>query len=146
MDETTRPLSPDGLRYLLTEAPHPVGEARALSVLGVDRSTLSRWLSGRSKVPHAAALVLRQLAEGIPPGGTDAWRGFSWDGDALVTPGGDRLTARQLEGLHWQRQYTKALQREVDALRAEIDALRRLGETANDATARPPRPVSASGA
>lgn len=136
---SSRPLSPDGLRALLHDGPAPVGESRALAVLRINRTTLGRWLAGTVKVPHAAALVLRQLAEGIPPEGTDAWRGFRWDGDALVTPTGERLTARELDGLHWQRQYTRALQREVDALRAEIDALRRLGGAANDATVRPPR-------
>lgn len=138
------PLSPEGLRYLLHDAPHPVGEARALALLGINRTTLGRWLAGQVKVPQAAALVLRQVAEGIPPGGSDDWRGFRFDWDALVTPTGERLTARQLDGLHWERQYRKALEREVDALRAEIDGLRRLGGSANDATARPPRSVNAS--
>jgi hypothetical protein len=135
------PLSPDGLRYLLHEAPHPVGEARALALLQINRTTLGRWLSGAVKVPHSAALVLRQVAEGIPPGGTDAWRGFGWDGDALVTPTGDRLTARQLDGLHWQRQYTNALARRVAELEGVVESLRRVGGSANDAIV---SPVSAS--
>lgn len=137
-------LSPDALLYLLHDAPHPVGEARALSLLGINRTTLGRWLAGTVKVPHAAALVLRQVAEGVPPGCTDAWRGFTWDGDALVTPSGERLTAREIDGLHWQRQYTRSLEREVSRLRAEIDTLRRLGGAANDATARPPVTASSS--
>jgi hypothetical protein len=138
------PLSPDGLRWLLHEAPFPIGEGRALAVLQINRTTLGRWLAGSVKVPHAAALVLRQMAEGIPPGGSDDWRGFQWDGDALVTPTGERLTARQLDGLHWERQYRKALEREVNALRAELDGLRRLGGSANDATVRPPLGISVS--
>lgn len=137
-------LSPEGLRVLLHEGPRPVGEARALAVLRVNRTTLGRWLSGQVKVPHAAALVLRHMAEGIPPEGTEAWRGFAWEGDALVTPSGERLTARQLDGLHWTRQYTRALEREVAALQADIEALRRLGGAANDATVRPPRPVTSA--
>lgn len=133
-----RPLSPDALRALLHDGPFPVGESRALAVLRINRTTLGRWLAGSVKVPHAAALVLRQMAEGIPPEGTEAWRGFQWRGDALVTPTGDTLTARQLDGLHWQRQYLQALEREVSALRAEVDTLRRVGGSANDATVRPP--------
>ena len=132
------PLSPDGLRYLLHEAPRPVGEARALAVLQINRTTLGRWLAGTVKVPHSAALVLRQLAEGLPPGGSDAWRGFGWDGDALVTPTGERLTAREIDGLHWQRQYTRALERRVSELERVADQLRRLGGSANDALLTPP--------
>lgn len=132
-----RPLSPDGLRYLLHEGPFPVGEIRALAVLQVNRTTLGRWLAGTVKVPHAAALVLRQMAEGIPPEGTDAWRGFAWDGDALVTPTGERLTARELDGLHWQRQYTNALARRVAELEGVIESLRRVGGSANDAVVTP---------
>lgn len=142
-DPTTkaRPLSPDGLRYLLHEGPFPVGESRALAVLQINRTTLGRWLAGTVKVPHSAALVLRQLGEGIPPGGTDAWRGFAWDGDALVTPTGERLTPRELDGLHWQRQYTNALKRRVAELEGVVESLRRVGGSANDAIV---SPVSAS--
>lgn len=136
------PLSPDSLRYLLHDAPHPVGEARALALLGINRTTLGRWLAGTVKVPHSAALVLRQVAEGIPPGGTDAWRGFGWDGDALVTPTGERLTARQLDGLHWERQHKAALVRRVAELEAIIESLRRVGGSANDAIV---SPVSVAG-
>lgn len=136
------PLSPDGLRWLLHEAPNPVGEGRALELLQVNRTTLGRWLSGQVKVPHAAALVLRQVAEGVPPGCSDDWQGFSWDGDALVTPTGERLTARQLDGLHWQRQYTNALVRRVAELEGVVESLRRLGGSSNDAVVTPPRVTS----
>lgn len=140
-----RSLSPDALRYLLHEAPFPVGEARALAVLQVNRTTLGRWLAGTVKVPHSAALVLRQMAEGIPPEGTDAWRGFAWHGDALVTPTGERLTARELDGLHWTRQHTKALARRVAELESVVESLRRMGGSANDAVVTPvARPAIAS--
>lgn len=132
------PLSPDALRHLLHEGPRPVGEARALALLQINRTTLGRWLSGQVKVPHAAALVLRQVAEGIPPEGTDAWRGFTWDGDALVTPTGERLTPHELDGLHWTRQHTKALARRVAELEGMIDQLRRVGGSANDAVVTAP--------
>ncbi len=138
------PLSPDGLRYLLHEAPHPVGEARALALLQVNRTTLGRWLSGQVKVPHAARLVLRQVAEGVPPDCTDAWRGFTWVNDAVLTPTGERLTAREIDGLHWQRQYTRSLERRVSELETTIESLRRVGGSANDAIVSPPA-VSAGG-
>ena len=138
-----RSLSPDALRYLLHEAPFSVGEARALAVLHVNRTTLGRWLAGTVKVPHSAALVLRQMAEGIPPEGTDAWRGFAWHGDALVTPTGERLTARELDGLHWTRQYTKALARRVAELEGIVNQLRRVGGSANDAVMDAVRPATA---
>ena len=137
------PLSPDSLRWLLHEGPFPVGEARALAVLRINRTTLGRWLAGTVKVPHSAALVLRQLAEGIPPGGTDDWRGFAWDGDALVTPTGERLTPRELDGLHWQRQYTKSLARRVAELEGIVNQLRRVGGSANDAVMDAVRPATA---
>ena len=57
-----RPLSPDGLRYLLHEGPFPVGESRALSVLQVNRTTLGRWLAGTVKVPHAASLLQHDVS------------------------------------------------------------------------------------
>lgn len=141
----TRPLSPDGLRYLLHEGPFPVGESRALAALQINRTTLGRWLAGQVKVPHSAALVLRQLAEGIPPGGSDHWRGFRFDGNDVVTPAGDRIAARRLESLSWvegmRAGQIAALEREIADLRGQLESLRRVGGAANDdlGTAPPPR-------
>lgn len=132
------PLSPDGLRWLLFDGPFYVGESRALDVLQVNRTTLGRWLSGVSVVPRAAALVLRQLAEGIPPGGSDHWHGFRFEGDALVTPAGERYAARRIESLPLVFAQVAALQREISRLHGVIDGLRRVGGSANDATAMPP--------
>lgn len=144
--EAPRPLSPDGLRYLLHDAPHAVGEGRALALLGVNRTTLARWLSGAVKVPHAAALVLRQVAEGIPPGGSDVWRGFRFDGDFLVTASGHRLHANRLEKLEWldgmRAGQVAALEREIAALRGQVESLRRVGGSANDAVGTPPPRVT----
>lgn len=137
------PLSPDSLRWLLHDGPFPVGEARALTVLQINRTTLGRWLAGTVKVPHAAALVLRQLAEGIPPGGSDHWQGFRFEGGELVTPAGEYVAARRIEGLTWQDQYIESLKRRVAELEGVIDGLRRLGGSANDAVSTPPR-VNAS--
>lgn len=136
-------LSPDELRWLLHEGPFPVGESRALAVLHVNRTTLGRWLSGQVKVPHSAALVLRQLAQGIPPGGSEHWQGFQWDGDELVTPAGDRVAARRIEGLTWQDQYIEALKRRVTELEGIVNQLRRVGGSANDAVMDAVRPAIA---
>lgn len=145
MSETSR-TSPDTLRYWLYEAPFPVGEARAVAVLGVNRTTLHRWLSGAVRVPHAAALVLRQMAEGIPVGGSDHWRGFQFAGDDLVTPTGERISARHLEKWSWVEGMRKgqiaALERELAALRGQVESLRRIGGSANDAVATPPPRVT----
>lgn len=133
------PLSPEALRYLLHESPFPVGEARALEVLHINRTTLGRWLAGTVKVPHSARLILEQMATGIPPGGSDHWQGFRWEGDELVTPAGDRVAARRIEGLTWQDQYIESLKRRVAELEGVVESLSRLGGSANDAIAAPPR-------
>lgn len=131
-DTPAPPLSPDELRWMLHEAPTPVG-SRALRVLQIDRSTLSRWLTGASVVPHSAALVLRQLAEGIPPNGSDHWRGFRFDREALITPAGERVPARRIESLGMVYAQVDALQRHVKHLEGVIESLRRVGDSANDA-------------
>lgn len=137
-----RPLPPDGLRYLLFEGPFPVGESRALALLQINRTTLGRWLAGQVKVPHSAALVLRQVAEGIPPEGSDHWRGFRFQGNDLVTPAGDHIAARRLESLLWvegmRAGQIAALEREIAELRGQVESLRRVGGSANDAIAAPP--------
>lgn len=138
------PLSPEALRYLLHDGPFPVGEARALEVLQINRTTLGRWLAGTVKVPHSARLVLEQMAEGIPLGGSARWRGFRFDGDELVTPTGERLHAGRLEKWEWlegmRTAQIAAMEKEVAALRGQLESLRRLGGSANDAIATEPPP------
>lgn len=136
------PLSPDSLRWLLHDGPFPVGESRALTVLQINRTTLGRWLAGTVKVPHSAALVLRQLAEGIPPGGSDHWQGFRFEGNELVTPAGEYVAARRIESLSWQAQYIESLKRRVAELETMVDGLRRLGGSANDAVMDAVRPAT----
>ena len=126
------PLSPDELRWLLHDGPFPVGESRALAVLQINRTTLGRWLSGQVKVPHSARLVLQQLAQGIPPGGSSHWQGFQFVGDELVTPAGERVAARRIESLTWQTQHVEALKRRVAELETVVTQLSRLGGAAND--------------
>lgn len=127
------PCSPSELRYLLHDGPVYVGEARALDVLQVNRTTLSRWLSGATQVPHAAVVVLRAMAEGIPPGAGADWRGFRWSGNSLFTPAGREVSAREIEGLQYVHAHADALARRVVELQAIIDSLRRIGDSANDA-------------
>jgi hypothetical protein len=138
-------LSPTALFQLLHDGPFHVGEARALRTLQINRTTLGRWLSGQVKVPHSAALVLRQLAEGIPPGGSTHWTGFQWDGNDLITPAGERVAARRIEQLVWQDQHVAALKRRVAELENVVEQLRRL-DSANDAVMdavyRPTGPLS----
>lgn len=142
------PLSPSELSWMLHDAPFPVGESRALAVLQINRTTLGRWLSGSVKVPHAARLVLRQLAEGIPPNGSNHWRGFRFDGNELITPTGERLSARRLEKWSWLEEMRTgqiaAQERELAALRGQVESLRRVGGSANDAVSTAP-PVNVAG-
>ena len=143
-----RHIGPDTLRYWLHEAPFPVGEARALSLLGVNRTTLGRWLAGTVKVPHSAALVLRTLAEGIPFEGGDHWQGFRFDGNEMVTPTGERVSARRLEKWGWlegmRAGQIAALESQVADLQAQLASVGRLAGSANDAVMDAGRPATGS--
>lgn len=128
------PTSPDELRRLALEAVGAVGEVRSRELLGVHRTTFRRWLSGESRVPESAALVLRLLADGLHPGASDEWRGFRFAGDALVLPDGRRYTARELQGLHYLQAALDAAQRKSQALEMAVVELTRKIEwgSAND--------------
>lgn len=142
-----RHIGPDSLRYWLHEAPFAVGESRALTLLGVNRTTLGRWLSGQVKVPQAAALVLRQVAEGIPFEGGEHWRGFRFEGNEMVTPTGERVSARRLEKWGWlegmRAAQIAALERQVADLQAQLASVGRLAGSANDAVMGAGRPATA---
>lgn len=113
-----------------------LGEARAIALAGVHRTTLARWQSGDVQIPAAAYAVLRFHVDGVPPGCRDAWRGFSWHGDSLTCPDGrTTVTAQEIAGLHYQRAHIAALERKCAALEAQLAAMaRRLGTdgAAND--------------
>lgn len=131
-DTPPAPCSPSELHYLIFDGPNYVGEARALEILQVNRTTLGRWLQGKTQVPHAAAVVLRFYAEGVPPACGEDWRGFRWSGNSLYTPAGREVSARELEGLQYVHAHADALARRVRELQAVIASLQRLGGAAND--------------
>lgn len=110
-----------------------IGHGRAVDALQVDRATLHRWMTGKAVPPHSAALVLRFMAEGVPPGLSDDWRGFQWRAGSVVTPTGVELSARDLEGWTWHLQRVELLETQLREARAKLAAVRALPGSANDA-------------
>lgn len=131
------PPGPDDVRRLVDA----LGEARALDLAGVHRTTLARWASGEIQIPAPVFAVLRFHVDGVPPGCGDAWRGFSWLSDALICPDGrTRVTAREIEGLHYQRAAIEAQSRRIAELESLVVSLaRQIGTAgaANDAFSNP---------
>lgn len=113
-----------------------VGEARAIELCGIHRTTLGRWLDGSVQIPKADYAVLLFHADGVPPGCGDHWRGFHWSGNALTCPDGrTTLAARELEGWQYKIAHIEALQRRVATLDGQlVEMARRLGTdgAAND--------------
>lgn len=143
------PPNADEARELCDHAVKVVGEDRALSILGVHRTTLMRWRTGRTRIPHAALALLRIWREGRLPGMGEDWRGFSFFGDKLYTPAGVGYTAREIEGWHWAEQHCESVRRrneQLEKIIGDLSAkLQTLGGAANDIAlgrpdAPPPRP------
>lgn len=126
------PPGPEDVRRVVDQ----IGEARAIELCGIHRTTLGRWLDGSVQIPPADWAVLLFHADGVPPGCGDHWRGFQWSGNALTCPDGKTtLTARELEGWQYQAALIDALKRRVAALEGQIvEMARRLGTdgAAND--------------
>lgn len=140
--------TPDEARELIDHAVKVVGETHALDILGVHRTTLMRWRTGKVRIPHAALALLRIWREGRLPGMGEDWRGFSFFGDKLYTPAGVGYTARDIDGWHWQQQHCEATNRrneQLEALVRDLSAkLQSISGSANDrafsdATNPPPR-------
>jgi hypothetical protein len=131
------PAAPDDVSRVVAQ----IGEAAALELCGVHRTTLARWLSGAVQIPRADWCVLRFAADGVPPGCGEAWRGFQWLADAVICPDGKtRVTAREIEGLHYQRAAIDAQARRIAQLEAMvIDLARQIGTAgaANDGYTHP---------
>lgn len=148
-----QPASADEARELCDHAVKVVGEQQALTILGVHRTTLMRWRTGQTRIPHAALALLRIWREGRLPGMGEDWRGFSFFGDKLYTPAGVGYTAREIEGWHWQQQHCESAQRRNDQLEKLVrdlsDKLQAVSGGANDRAffdptnpARPPKRVA----
>lgn len=100
----------------------------------VDRSTASRWKSGRARVPGAALALVRQHFEGElgPRAGPD-WRGARFGHDGLLyLPDMRRgFSAADLRQLHWllQSQEWRTAKRLVNERELEAARVAARGST-----------------
>lgn len=125
------PTAPDDVARMVDQ----IGTRKALQALGVHRSTLARWLAGRSVIPRPAWLLLVLLAEGRLPGMGDDWRDFRFVGDRLCLVGTRTgYTAREIAGWPYQEAHAAALARRIVQLEKEKAHLLRVGhfDAAND--------------
>lgn len=125
------PAAPECIALVIDQ----VGLLNALRTLGVHRSTVARWLSGKSVIPKASWLLLVLMAEGRLPGMSEDWRDFRFVGDTLYQIG-TRIsyTAREIAGWPYQIQHAQALARRIVQLEKEKAHLLQVGyfEAAND--------------
>ncbi|MCL4315630.1 MAG: hypothetical protein M1527_01990 [Gammaproteobacteria bacterium] len=104
-------------------------DAEILDLTGVNRSTLSRWRRGLSRIPRAAARLLTLYATGDAEALLGrAWRGWRFGRDGLLYhPCWRRgFTSGELAGLFWRCQQVAGLEREVERLTAERDRWERI--------------------
>lgn len=108
--------SPDEFSNLVAGLPEPE------KLLGVDRVTLARWRNGASRIPFAAAQLLRLLAGELPRhfGEWHGWR-FLADGFAYPPGWGEGVHRADIVDLWTIRK--KAFM--VDALSMEVERLQR---------------------
>lgn len=112
-----------------------IGPRHVIETLGIHRSTLARWLSGDTVIPRPCWLLLILMSEGRLPGMSEDWRDFRFAGDALCQIGTrTSYTAREIAGWPYQIEHTRALERQIAALRKENAHLLKVGnfEAAND--------------
>lgn len=126
------PTNPEVIAQVIDQ----VGTTTVLQVLGVHRSTVARWLAGRSVIPRASWLILVLLAEGRLPGMSSDWRDFRFVGDRLHLVGTNvSYSAREIAGWQYQTAHAASLARSLEASQAKIAYLLRIGqfEAQNDA-------------
>lgn len=125
------PTSPEDIAQLIDR----IGTHQVLRVLGVHRSTVARWLAGRSVIPRPSWLLLVLMADGRLPGMSEDWRDFRFVGDRLCLVGTSvSYSAREIAGWQYQTAHARALTRQIEALRKENAHLLSIGhfDAAND--------------
>jgi len=125
------PTNPETIAQMIDQ----IGIKKVLSVLGVHRCTVARWLSGHSVAPRPCVLLLVLMAEGRLPGMSEDWRDFRFVGDTLHQIG-TRMsyTAREIAGWHYQIAHARALADRIEELKKQNAHLLRVGDfqAAND--------------
>lgn len=87
--------------------------------LNVHRTTVTRWLEGKVKIPGHQHQVIRMLL-GDLPGTGGKWSGWRFHDGELIAPGGDAFSAGAVLSLVLLRQQLTAQQREITTLKVQL--------------------------
>jgi|HubBroStandDraft_4_1064222.scaffolds.fasta_scaffold353342_1 hypothetical protein len=97
-------------------ATHKLDAEAIARMCHVPLATAKRWQSGEDKIPYAASALLY----GDLGAFSQSWLGWHVDGDALISPDGERITQESLLLIPMMREQIAALTDEVEKLRARI--------------------------
>ena len=95
------------LTWYLTVGHHygTINKNDAFKICRVDRITFYRWLTGKASAPEATLELLRLHAFGEPPSNrSQAWRGFRFQNDKLITEDGRLLSPADLKAVFFWKQ------------------------------------------
>ncbi|AWL11944.1 hypothetical protein HMF8227_01469 [Saliniradius amylolyticus] len=96
---------------------------RLVDFFGVSARTVRGWLNAEHD-PHPCALkLLRQRICGVPP--SESWSGWSFSGDALVSPYGTTITPEIDNKLRYFQNEIRRLRIENQAASNELKRLRK---------------------
>lgn len=115
----------DRRRQELIDLVYIVEPGRAERALNVHRTTLARWLSGKSRIPESALVTLRAYAKGQLPGMTDEhWQGWSFGRDGLLyEPNGYSHSEGDIRAQFYERRLIKSQERRIKELEDKVKAL-----------------------
>lgn len=119
----THRMSARELEHLVKE----LSEHTALRLLRVHRTTISRWIRGKSRIPDSALITLRAALYGERPGDVGkVWEGWSFGPDGMLySPDGFPYSSGDLMAQRMERRLIKTLFKSVDELEAKVLALTR---------------------
>lgn len=132
VDFAPPPTHPEDVRLIVER----IGRHQVQKILGIHRTTLSRWISGEAVIPRPAWLLLVLMADGRLPGMSEDWSGFRFDADRLHIIGTRHsYSALEIAGWHYQQAHAEALSRRVVELEKKTAYLLQTGrfDAANDA-------------
>lgn len=96
-----------------------VGRSHVERQLNVHRTTVSRWLAGKVKIPGRQHLAIKMML-GDLPGTAGEWTGWWFCEGVLISPNGDKFSAGQVLSLILLKQQLAARDREVVALKVQL--------------------------
>lgn len=112
---------------------YAIGPLRAARELGVHRTTVLRWITGKVTPPASAVALLRSLVHGNAPSAGKEWEGWRFAGEYLLSPANEKFEPGDLLAMRYLRALAEHQRKQIRELERKLVAATRAAEAVDPA-------------